>query len=100
MRAKPSGAVRPQVLEGICDVHFFMDYTEFQLETNDGLSIQIQNAADMESKGIELDGTFLLTENLDVRVAYAYLDAEYKSGAPLAVRGQGRLLRVEASYRF
>jgi iron complex outermembrane receptor protein len=66
---------------------FFMDYTDFQLETNDGLSIQIQNAADMESKGIELDGTFLLTENLDVRVAYAYLDAEYKSGSLMDAEG-------------
>lgn len=66
---------------------FFMDYTDFQLETNDGLSIQIQNAADMESKGIEIDGTFLLTENLDVRVAYAYLDAEYKSGALMDTEG-------------
>ncbi|MEH6581304.1 MAG: TonB-dependent receptor [Halioglobus sp.] len=74
---------------------FFMDYKDFQLETNDGLSIQIQNAADMESKGIEIDGTFLLTENLDIRVAYAYLDAEYKSGAlmdgdgnPVPLKGQ------------
>ncbi len=62
---------------------FFMDYEDFQLETNDGLSIQIQNAASMESKGIEVDGTFLLTENLDVRVAYAYLDAEFTDGGLL-----------------
>ena len=59
---------------------FLYDYSDFQLETNRDASILIQNVADLETRGIEIDGTFLITENLDIRLAYAYLDAEFKKG--------------------
>lgn len=59
---------------------FFYDYSDFQLETNRDASILIQNVADLETRGIEIDGTFLVGANLDIRVAYAYLDAEFKGG--------------------
>jgi iron complex outermembrane recepter protein len=60
---------------------FFYDYSDFQLETNDNASILIQNVASLETKGIEVDGTFLIGDSLDFRVAYAYLDAEFTDGA-------------------
>jgi len=60
---------------------FFYDYTDFQLETNDNASILIQNVASLETKGIEIEGTFLIGESLDIRLAYAYLDAEFTDGS-------------------
>ncbi len=59
---------------------FFYDYSDFQLETNRDASILIQNVADLETKGIEVDGTFLIGDSIDIRIAYAYLDAEFKEG--------------------
>ncbi|MDG0980965.1 MAG: TonB-dependent receptor [Halieaceae bacterium] len=59
---------------------FFYDYKDFQLETNAGASILIQNAANVESTGIEIDGTYLIGDMFDVRFAYAYLDAEFTDG--------------------
>ncbi|MDC0953542.1 TonB-dependent receptor [Porticoccaceae bacterium] len=59
---------------------FFYDYSDFQLETNQGASILIQNAASLETSGLEVDATFLIGDILDLRIAYAYLDAEFTSG--------------------
>ena len=59
---------------------FYYDYSDFQLETNKDASILIQNVADLVTKGIEIDGTFLVGDSLDFRVAYAYLDAEFQEG--------------------
>lgn len=60
--------------------YFFYDYADFQLETNAGASILIQNAANLETQGLEVDGTFLIGDMLDLRVAYAWLDAEFTKG--------------------
>lgn len=60
---------------------FLYDYTDFQLETNRDASILIQNVADVQSKGIEIDGTFIVSEDFDVRVAYAHLKAEFQEGS-------------------
>jgi iron complex outermembrane receptor protein len=59
---------------------FFYDYSDFQLESNQNASVLIQNVSDMETKGIEIDGTFLVGDNLDFRLAYAYLDTEFQGG--------------------
>jgi len=60
---------------------FYYDYSDFQLETNRDASILIQNVSDLETSGIEIDGTFLVGDSLDFRLAYAYLDAEFQGGS-------------------
>ena len=60
---------------------FLYDYSDYQLETNKDASILIQNVASLDTKGLEIDGTFLIGPSLDVRLAYAYLDAEFKDGS-------------------
>ena len=60
---------------------FYNDYEDFQIEDNANLTILIQNAAEVETQGLEIDGNFLLTENLSLIATYAYLDAEFKEGA-------------------
>jgi iron complex outermembrane receptor protein len=56
---------------------YFNDYKDFQIEDNANLVINILNAAKVESYGLELDGTVLLTENLSVIANYSYLHAEF-----------------------
>jgi iron complex outermembrane receptor protein len=60
---------------------FYNDYEDFQIEDNANLTILIQNAAEVETQGLEIDGNFLLTENLSLIATYAYLDAEFKEGS-------------------
>ena len=70
---------------------YFNDYEDFQVEAGD-LVILIENAADVESKGFEIDGSFLLTENFTVMANYSYLDATFKSGSIEGVDVSGRNL--------
>jgi iron complex outermembrane receptor protein len=60
---------------------FFNDYTNFQLEDASNLVIVIQNAGDVETKGIEIDGTFLLTENLTLLANFSKMEAEFTNGS-------------------
>lgn len=60
---------------------YFNDYKDFQLEDASNLVIVIQNAGDVETKGIELDGTFLLTENLTLIANYSHMKAEFTRGS-------------------
>lgn len=60
---------------------FMYDYVDYQLETNDNASILIQNVADLDTQGFEVDATWLVTETLELRASYAYLDAEFQSGS-------------------
>lgn len=57
------------------------DYEDFQLETNRGGAILIQNAANLETSGIEVEARFLLTERIDLRVAFARQKAEFDKGS-------------------
>ena len=53
-----------------------------------GVFRQRQNLDSIESKGIEIDTDFALAENLTLRAAYSYVDAEVNSsGAAIAVNG-------------
>lgn len=57
---------------------FLIDYTDLQVfQLKDGAELVIDNAADAESKGIELEATAALTETVRLIANYAYLDAEY-----------------------
>jgi outer membrane receptor protein involved in Fe transport len=57
---------------------FYTDYTNLQTNIFDGvLGFLVQNASSAEVKGIEADGRFLLTENLELYAAAAYNDYEY-----------------------
>jgi iron complex outermembrane receptor protein len=66
---------------------FYTEYEDAQRAVNivtlkDGAPFQetvFYNAADVESKGIELEFQALLTDNFQVRAQAAFLDAKYKS---------------------
>lgn len=60
---------------------YFNDYKDFQLEDATNLVIVIQNAGEVETKGIEIDGTFLLGENLTLIANYSQMDAEFTRGS-------------------
>ena len=60
---------------------FFSDYSDLQVENNVGLFILIENAADVESKGIELEGRVLLTENFELMASFSHINAEVDKGA-------------------
>jgi len=60
---------------------FFIDYSDLQVETFKGLAFAIDNVSDAESKGLELEAQWLVSENLDISVGYSYLDAELKDGS-------------------
>ncbi|MGI9287747.1 MAG: TonB-dependent receptor [Pseudomonadales bacterium] len=59
---------------------YFNDYEDYQVEAGDFV-ILIENGGELESKGFELDGTFLLGESLTLMLNYSYLDAEFTNGA-------------------
>ncbi len=71
------------------------DYSDYQLETNDNASILIQNVADLETAGWELDATWLVTDTFDLRFTYAYLDAEFQEG--VIVDADGNLLDLSGN---
>lgn len=59
---------------------FFSEFEDVQVSTFDGnAGFIVGNAAESESSGLEIDGSILLTENLTLNAAFAYLDATYKS---------------------
>jgi iron complex outermembrane receptor protein len=70
---------------------YYNDYSDFQVEAGD-LIILIENAADVESQGFEIDGSFLLTENFTVIANYSYLDATFENGSIQGVDVSGRNL--------
>jgi iron complex outermembrane receptor protein len=59
---------------------FLADYQDYQAEVfPEGSSgAIIVNTGDLQAAGLELDATFLLGENIDWRVAYAYVKAEFQ----------------------
>lgn len=76
--------VKSDLLDGAARVNaaiFQYDYSDFQLETSGaGGALQIQSTADLKNTGFEIDGTLLVGEHLDFRLAYAYIDAEFDNG--------------------
>lgn len=59
---------------------YYNDYEDYQVETSTNLIILVQNAADVESTGFEIDGTFLIGEALTLMASYSYIDASFKRG--------------------
>ncbi len=66
---------------------FYNDYQDFQLETLVGLVPEIFNVGDVETSGIELEGSIMATDNLQLAATYAYLDAEVKTSIDPAILG-------------
>jgi len=71
---------------------YYNDYEDFQVEAGD-LVILIENAADVESQGFEVEGTFLLTEHFTLMANYSYLDASFKEGEIEGIDVAGRPLQ-------
>ncbi len=61
---------------------FLSDYKDVQVSTFDGnAGFVVGNAAESETKGIEIDGSALLSDGLVLSGSFAYLDATYQSYA-------------------
>ena len=60
---------------------FFSDYENYQAEVfpEGSTGAIIVNTGDLEAAGLELDATFLLGQNIDWKIAYAYVNAEFKT---------------------
>ena len=58
---------------------YLNDYDDFQVETSSIAGIFINNAATVESKGFEVEGTFLLSENFTFMANFSKLDATFKN---------------------
>ncbi|MEP0356509.1 TonB-dependent receptor [Paraglaciecola sp.] len=52
---------------------------DFQANTFTGNGFNLQNAGDYEISGFEVEATWLPVEDLEVNLAYAFVDAEYKT---------------------
>jgi iron complex outermembrane receptor protein len=58
---------------------FYTEYTDLQIGILNPTSgaLTVENAAEAESKGIEIDVAAALTDSLTVQAGYSYVDAEY-----------------------
>ena len=57
---------------------FYTEIDDLQVSSFQGISFLVGNAAEMTSQGVEVDGQFAVTENLELGGAIAYLDNEYE----------------------
>lgn len=90
--------------EGAANFNFAIFRTEFDdLQvgsiTPQGGSV-VLNAGSSVSQGLEMDGTWRLTEAWTVGGAYAYLDSKYTDSEPLVCTGVERSLRIQAGETF
>lgn len=56
---------------------FYMEFDNLQTSSYDGTRFIIQNAASADVKGIELESSWLATDNLQVNGSLGYVDAKY-----------------------
>lgn len=70
---------------------YFNDYSDYQVEAGDFV-ILIENAADVESTGFEIDGTFLFGDYFTLMGSYSYIDATFKRGEIEGIDVSGRPL--------
>ena len=56
---------------------FLYDYTDLQVQDVENNNVVIRNAATAEIKGLEIEGSALVTEKLTVDFGLTYLDAEF-----------------------
>jgi iron complex outermembrane receptor protein len=66
---------------------YLNDYEDFQLETLVGLVPEIFNVGDLETKGIELEGRILVTEQFELAATYAYLNSKVKDSIDPSIIG-------------
>ena len=66
---------------------FYNDYKDFQMETLVGLVPRIFNVGNVETSGIEFEGSIMATDSLQLAATYAYLDAEVKSSIDPSIVG-------------
>lgn len=67
---------------------FFNDYSDYQLETLVGIVPEVFNIGDIETKGFEADGRFLIGDNLELIATLAILDTEVVSSLDPAILGK------------
>lgn len=60
---------------------FYNDYKDYQLEIQANLVPEVFNVGDIKTKGIELEGRVLATNNLEFAGTFAYLDSEVNKSA-------------------
>jgi iron complex outermembrane recepter protein len=64
---------------------FQTDISDYQVSVYDGnVNFLVQNAAELRSRGLELEADLAVTDNLTINTAFAYLDSkwtDYKNGS-------------------
>ncbi|WNC73880.1 TonB-dependent receptor [Thalassotalea psychrophila] len=60
---------------------FHTNFEDLQVTTWNGFAFEVGNAAESVSQGIEVDGSFLLTDNLTLSGSFSYLDSYYEDYA-------------------
>jgi iron complex outermembrane receptor protein len=73
---------KSKLLDGRASLNFsafYNDYEDYQLETFVDLLPIVLNVGDIKSKGIELEGRVLVTDNFELAGTYAYLDSKVKA---------------------
>jgi iron complex outermembrane receptor protein len=66
---------------------FLNDYRDYQLETLVGLVPEVFNVGDIKTRGFEADARFLVTDNLELNGAVAFLNTEVTSSIDPAIIG-------------
>lgn len=57
---------------------FYYDYTDLQIQDVEANNTIVRNAANAEIKGLEIEGTALVTDAFTVDFGFTYLDAAFK----------------------
>ncbi len=69
------------LLDGAAELNvafYQTDYEDLQISQFDGsFGFNVNNAAEVTIRGVEVDGRFAVTDNLNLRYAVAYLDHEF-----------------------
>ncbi|WOH38589.1 TonB-dependent receptor [Thalassotalea fonticola] len=60
---------------------FHTNFEDLQVTTWNGFAFEVGNAAESVSQGIEVDGSFLITDNLTFSGSFSYLDSYYEDYA-------------------
>lgn len=76
---------------------FFADYKDIQVTVFNGIVPEMRNAAEGEIKGLELEFTSLISDQLMFSANFGYLDAEYTK---LAKAGPGAVLEITKNHEF
>lgn len=56
---------------------FYSDYDDIQLTSFDGLVATTLNAGEMSISGLEVESTYLVSENLQIKIDLSYLDYDF-----------------------